>query len=591
MPATTPSATGDDTTTAPTALDFGEDGADKINGGDGDDVINGGAGNDTLDGGANGLTLLGDTVDYSKATANISLTLAAANVLSSVKIGTETDMIKNFETIIGGSGFDTLIGNDLNNNFFGGDGDDVLTGNAGDDFLAGYEGDDILVGGKGSDTFHGSFITGGNDEDDSVSGLDTIIYGRETGTKAVSVNLATGVATDTFGDTDALIDIETVFGSSFNDTLIGSDLGFSSTQGFGGLKGADIIDGGPDGVDNHDEVRYDRDAEFVGGTAGVTVNLTNSAIVGTFNGKAISIAANTGKDGFGTFDTISNIEGIRGTAQADWLFGTTDNDQGLLKGLKGADYIQGSSDDFADYSADGEHGGAGRVLVNLSNVSLALRATTTTTLAVAAGKGFDGFNVANVFDTIVGLNNIQGTNSVKNGTHALAINDVLVGNADVNQIRGMSGNDSLIGLASSDILDGGDGAFDEVSYIFDHLSAFYVAGQGVTVNLSSTTQGTLSNTAQDGFGNFDTLISIEAAAGSIDNDEFYGGTGANRFYGYKGNDKIDGTADVGDISTASPISTLWITPTNAVSRRDKGRSPWTWDQARRARTASTARTR
>jgi Ca2+-binding RTX toxin-like protein len=529
-------------------------GADNVSGGAGDDSIGGGLGNDTLDGGDNGV--LGDTLSYVGFTSVISVVLGAKNVVTSAKAGTETDSIKNFENVIGGFNNDIITGNEDKNILSGDEGDDLLTGNGGDDTLIGDTGDDVMIGGKGADTFLGARIKGADVFDnsvdafeDSISGIDTVLYGKETGTKAVTVNLASFTATDTFGDTDDLLDIEVVFGSAFNDTLTGSDLvdpgSMTNNEGFGGLKGNDIIDGGADGVDNHDEVRYDRDAEF-GGTAGVIVNLVNVLVNGTFNGKAINIAASTAKDGFGTFDTLSNIEGIRGTAQADWFF-ANDGDQGLLKGLKGADYIQGGGEDFVDYSADGEYGGDGRVLVNLYTLNpLNLQATATTMISVGQGKAIDGFG--NI-DTIVFVNNIQGTNSVKNGTHALAINDVLMGNDNVNEIRGMGGNDSLIGHKGADILNGGDGAFDEASYIYESNPSI-----GVVVNLSSVTKlGVASMTATDAYGATDTLVSIEAAAGSAYIDSLFGGFGANRFYGYDGADTIDGTADAGDIDGVTDL--------------------------------------
>jgi Ca2+-binding RTX toxin-like protein len=517
-------------------------GKDGVDGGAGDDTIGGGIGNDKLDGGADE-----DTLSYVGFTAAVSVTLGAQGVTTSAKAGSETDSIKNFEHITGGFGNDTLTGNNDGNFLFGREGDDLLTGNDGADILAGDAGDDVLVGGKGNDTFEGSFINGGDDADNSASGFDTVLYGKETGTLGVTVNFATKIGSDTFGDIDELVDIEIVFGSSFNDVLTGSDAGPTEAQGFGGLKGADTIDGGPDLTDNHDEVRYDRDAEF-GGAAGVTVNLTNSAIVGTFNGKAINIAANSGKDGFGDIDSLANIEGIRGTAQADWLFGTTDFDAGLLKGLKGADYIEGSNDDFADYSADGEHGGTARVLANISNMNLALRSSLTATTTVNNSKGVDGFGT---IDTLIGVGGIQGSNSTANGTHALTINDVLVGSAAKNELRGMGGNDSLHGMAEDDVLNGGEGDFDEASYIYEHLQ---LGGAGVIFNLSSTTQLTVdSMKARDTFLTYDTLIGIEAVAGSANNDFFFGGEGANRFYGYKGADTINGTADVGDIDGVTDL--------------------------------------
>ena len=51
---------------------------------------------------------------------------------------------------------------------------------------------------------------------------DTVSYHFEGGTQGVNVNFVTGLAIDTFGNTDHLIDIERVVGSEFADTLTGA---------------------------------------------------------------------------------------------------------------------------------------------------------------------------------------------------------------------------------------------------------------------------------------------------------------------------------------------------------------------------------
>jgi Ca2+-binding RTX toxin-like protein len=109
----------------------------------------------------------------------------------------------------------------------------------------------------------------------------------------VTVNLAAGTATGAAGN-DTLININHVRGSHFgSDTLTGSNS--SLTEQFEGRAGNDTIDG----AGGIDMVRYDS------ATEGVNVNL----------------ATNTALDGLGGTDTLSNIEGIRGSSFNDILTG------------------------------------------------------------------------------------------------------------------------------------------------------------------------------------------------------------------------------------------------------------------------------
>ena len=85
----------------------------------------------------------------------------------------------------------------------------------------------------------------------------------------------------------------------------------------GGL-GSDSIDGGT-GID---EVDYSTDAA-AGGEAGVTVDLS----------------AGTATDGFGDSDTLSNIENVTATAEADHLTGS--DDANIILGQAGDDVIAG----------------------------------------------------------------------------------------------------------------------------------------------------------------------------------------------------------------------------------------------------------
>ena len=113
------------------------------------------------------------------------------------------------------------------------------------DHFEGSMGADQMFGsdfGSGPDQSNESWVgEAGDDTIDGGGGFDLVQYNLEfDGTLGVMVNLETGVATDRFGDTDSLINIEGAAGTEMADTLIG-DAGDNFLDGRGG---DDSIDGG-----------------------------------------------------------------------------------------------------------------------------------------------------------------------------------------------------------------------------------------------------------------------------------------------------------------------------------------------------------
>jgi len=102
-----------------------------------------------------------------------------------------------------------------------------LTGNAVNNTLDGGDGNDTLNGGAGNDT-----LIGGN-------GNDFAYYYSSTG--SVTVNLATGTASDGLGGTDTLSFIENVQGSNTAGDNLTGNTGVNVLYGYGG---ADILTGG-----------------------------------------------------------------------------------------------------------------------------------------------------------------------------------------------------------------------------------------------------------------------------------------------------------------------------------------------------------
>ena len=223
------------------------DGADVFFGGDHADVFNGMPG--PFGPGDPG----SDTVDYSHATAGIVANLSNPASNAGAAAG---DIYISIENLRG-----TAL-------------DDALTGDGNNNVLEGGLGNNMLDGG---------------------GGFNTASY--EHATAGVTVSLAVSGPQVTGGaGTDTLTNIEGLRGSSFNDHLISN--------------GSSVLEGGPGddvltGVFNGNDT-----ASYEHATAGVTVDLSNSA------------AQNTGGAGL---DTLTNIANLSGSHFNDTLTGNSGN--------------------------------------------------------------------------------------------------------------------------------------------------------------------------------------------------------------------------------------------------------------------------
>jgi len=263
-------------------LIFGDASNNRLVGSGGNDIINGTVGDDTLVGEAGNDTLIGNGITtraaYDTATGGVTVNLSTGIATGNASVGIDT--LIGIARVTGSSFDDTLIGSADRNTFIAGAGNDFVDGG---------------INSPGSDS-------------------DLLNYTTSPG--AIVFNFATGTALDGFGGIDAFINIDSVFGSSFADVLIGR----SGIQDFfEGRGGDDFIDGGGS----------------LGGPWGDAASYINSATSSVF----VDLNLGIGNDGLGGTDTLVGIVQVLGSAFDDVIVGNAD-DNGL-RGFGGSDTIYG----------------------------------------------------------------------------------------------------------------------------------------------------------------------------------------------------------------------------------------------------------
>ncbi len=404
---------------------LGGAGDDDIRGGDGHDLLDGGAGNDTVDGGGgwNRLQLSGNLDNYTFE-SNPDGTYTVTDTRAGSPDGTDT--ITRIQEVVFAN---TTVGlwSLVDPNEISGAGilngtaaRDRIEGSPGDDELRGFDAEDNLLGGDGDDLLDG----GPSDYDDSNFVWDAIDYfgeywqNQEPDRSGVTVDLMNGTATDTFGSTDTIFNIERIYATPLADVLIGSDNDVTG-EAFDPYIGADTIHGNG----GYDNLRYNL-AEVFGTPGGITVTFSSSVV-----------GAGTAIDPAGDTDTFTGIEAITATHFADTLTGGAGDQR--FQPLNGADTIDGGADsDRVDYSRDASYGGLAGIAVDL---------------AIVDGQGFasatDGWG--NV-DRLRNVEEIRGTGAA----------DTILGDAADNVFDGRQGNDTLEGREGNDRLIGGLGDDD-----------------------------------------------------------------------------------------------------------------------------------
>jgi len=525
---------------------FGGNNDDTLSGGAGNDSLDGGSGNDTLDGGAGadilngGVDLPGEVNWAGYQSSNMGVIADLGNAASNTG-DAAGDTYTNIQNLLGSNFNDTLTGDVLVNTIDGSGGNDTLYGGDGNDILLGGAGNDVLDGGNGND-----YIDGG-------AGIDKVSFL----TSGVGVNITvdpldptTAIATDgTY--TDTIVNVEIVEGSNYNDILSGTNV---SNTLLGGA-GNDTLDGGG-GNDTLDGGAGTDIVSFASYATPVVINVTGGYSIASVGGDTLTligieeITGGTGNDTI-TGDASNNIfsggngndtlvgglgsDTVHGDAGNDLIFGdgqstanTTSPSDAVdtLYGDAGNDTIYGGGgDDFLEggIGADKLYGGAGSNwagYINSSAVTINL-GTSTATGGEATG------------DILNNIQNLIGGSG----------NDTLTGDGSINILQGGAGGDTLAGGLGNDTLDGGLG-IDTADY--------RSAGGSVTVNLAANAS---YGTAAGADGN-DTLYGIENVLGSGFADIITGEANGNALSGNGGNDTLYAGAGASTLDGGSGDDTL-----------------------------------
>ena len=471
-----------------------------------------------------------DTLDFSGWSFDATMDLTPGAYSSGGGFTVSYPMIHNIgiaygswiENAVGGSGDDSIQGNDLANR---------LDGGAGSDSLDGLDGNDTLVGSAGADLLDGG------------PGRDWVDYSGSNA--AVTIDLSDGQPeSGGYAEGDTLVDLESIRGSLYDDTLVGD----AAAQRLQGHQGDDLLVGGA----GNDTLQGDSGADVMDGGAGsdmVFYNMSASGVhVDLGDGRA-----ELGGDAEG--DLLSSIEGILGSSHDDTLIG--DDGGNILKGRGGADLLAGADgSDLLIGGAGGDtlDGGEGHDLVSYSSSGQAVQIDLSDAAAESGGDAAGDvlISVEEILatrydDVLIGggggerLRGYAGSDQIDGD----AGDDTLIGGSAPDLIQGGTGQDWLLGQDGDDALFGGPGddrlrgnaGADTLDGGEGHDWALYTdSDAAVRVDLSDGLAES-GGTAQG-----DVLVDIEWLLGSRYGDTLVGDDAANVLRGKEGDDLLSGGA-------------------------------------------------
>ncbi|WP_205872745.1 Ig-like domain-containing protein [Limnohabitans planktonicus] len=455
---------------------------------------------------------------------------------------------------------------------------DRVNGRAGNETLDSAKGDDTLIGGSGNDSLNGG------------AGLDWAEYTANNGdpSTGVTVNMLAGTTSGAAGN-DTLVNIENVLGSAGSDSLVGNVtanwlMGAGGNDTLFGDSGDDTLTGGS-GADSISGGAGNDWADYSTNVSGIRVTLNSTVGANT--------TVSAGTDGPDTLNGIENIAGgsgsdtILGDSINNFLMGNAGND--VLSAVNGSDTLVGGSGN------DSMHGGTGSVLFYLESGNDTYSggdavAGTNDTLDMSAYKGtvsaigrsgtgsvdfslvtdaFNGTDFVTQMDVLrFGNGNVvynpysnYPTSSVGNNLNWAET--VITGNGNDSIWTGLGGDSVFAGAGNDtvnpgglgnnsnnqdrDTVDGGEGN-DWISY-FGATEAVAVSLNAASTTFQAVTVAAQSNYNTDFIRGFENILTGSAADtvwGTLADERFMTGAGADYVYAGDGNNWVDSGSDTGN---------------------------------------------
>ena len=492
-------------------------GDDTVTGGSGNDVLQGYGGNNSLNGGGGS-----NTLDYSESPAGVTINLATGTAANGFG---GTDTFTNFQAFDGSSFNDTFIAGSGSHVLNGGGGVNTLDYSQAPAGVTIDPSTGIAANGfGGTDTFTNFQIIEGSDDGNTAvgsSGVNTLDYSGATA--GVTINLAADTASNGLGGTVSFANFHAFDGSSFDDTFIGgpgnhtidggggSDtLDYSqatgpisvdlasglASNGFGGtdvLSNIKIVKGsthggsltGGSGDDTF--VIEGGDNTITGGSGTTEADYANAPA-----GVAVDLATGLAANGFGGTDTLRNVSAVTGSPFDDTF--TVDAGDFTVDGGGGNDTLDYfgpaspvavtivNSIGYGPYSITDSLGGS---YTNMLTDNIVGGTGSINTLVLSATTGY----TLDLSNDTVSTPGDEGT-----GIASFSNFEVFDGNA-YTTILGGPGNHTIVG---GDRLD------------------YAAAASPITVNLQT---GIITN----GFGGTDLISGINVITGGSGNNLYIGG--------------------------------------------------------------------
>ncbi len=464
-------------------------GDDRLYGRGGDDLLLPGAGSNALYGGE-GM----DTVSYQNRTEGLIFSTEGtipntSGLLNRLLFFQGFHNFQTFQTFLSQEEGETGETYDSIEGYIGSRYDDILHIAAIDKSFYGLEGHDLFLASVGE-----NYIDGG-------PGTNTVVY--HFAMRGVTVDLSQGAAYNGSDLTDALVNIDNVGGTPFDDLIKGTGEANYLAGGTGndqiyGEGGDDYLEGGAgqdvlDGGTGEDWLSY----RFL--DRGIVVSLSDSS---------------NGLDDRGSM--LRNIEHLIGTLYNDTLIGNSEDN--TFVGIAGMDAFHGldGKDNFLIHTASNSTPSARLIDGGRDDDTVYYLGSEAIHVSLLDPQRFNTGSAKN--DRYLSIEHLTGTSG----------NNVLQGDFRGNKIRGGQGNDRLDGLSGNDRLHGEDGE-DELN---GGDGRDYLEGGAGHDRLYG---GIEDDTLEGGLGD-------DRLHGQNGEDALNGGRGNDRLFGDGGDDKLYGEA-------------------------------------------------